>query len=117
MHLNIYLRQTFERLNVKPGRLYTANISHLRLVYQFNKRTFLRTIFQYRHYKRNVSLYIDEETPKDKGLFSQLLFSYKINPQTVLFLGYSDNYWGDHIDPLTQTDRTFFAKIGYAWRI
>jgi len=117
LHLNIQLGQAYERLNVAPGRLYTANISRLRLVYQFNKRTFLRTIFQYRVYSRNVNLYIDEETPKDKNLFTQVLFSYKINPQTVLFLGYSDNHYGDHIDPLTQTDRTFFAKIGYAWRI
>jgi len=32
----------------------------------------------------------------------------------VLFLGYSDNYAGfDGVD-LTQTDRTIFAKIGYA---
>jgi len=117
LHLNIQLAQTYEHLNVAPGRLYKANISRLRLVYQFNKRTFLRTIFQYRVYTRNVNLYIDEETPKDKNLFTQILFSYKINPQTVLFLGYSDNHYGDNIDPLTQTDRTFFAKIGYAWRI
>ncbi len=117
LHLNVHLAQTYERLDVAPGRLYTANISRLRLVYQFNKRTFLRTILQYCVYDRNVNLYTDEETPKDKNLFTQILFSYKINPQTVLFLGYSDNHYGDHIDPLTQTDRTFFAKIGYAWRI
>ncbi|MBN2413279.1 carbohydrate binding family 9 domain-containing protein [candidate division KSB1 bacterium] len=117
LHLNILLAQTYEHLNVAPGRLYTANISRLRLVYQFNKRTFLRTILQYCVYDRNVNLYYDEESPKEKNLFTQILFSYKINPQTVLFLGYSDNHYGDHIDPLTQTNRTFFAKIGYAWRI
>jgi len=27
-------------------------------------------------------------------VFTQFLFSYKINPQTVLFLGYSDNALG-----------------------
>jgi hypothetical protein len=54
-------------------------------------------------------------------VFSQLLFSYKRNPQSALFLGYSDTWRGmteptlDRV-PLTQTDRTLFAKVGYAWR-
>ena len=40
---------------------------------------------------------------------------YKLSPRTVLFLGYSDNYLGMGRIDLTQTDRTFFVKIGYAW--
>ena len=56
-------------------------------------------------------------------MFSQILFSYKINPQTVFFLGYSDNYRnrnylderGELDDSLTQTNWTLFTKIGYAW--
>ena len=99
-----------------PGRLYTANIERLKLVYQFNKRMFLRTIFQYWHYKRNVALYEDEDTDsRSEGLFTQILFSYKINPQTVFFLGYSDNYYGDQEIDIIQTNRTVFAKIGYAY--
>ena len=39
----------------------------------------------------------------------------KINPRIVLFLGYSDNYFGDQDFGLTQVDRTFFVKLGYAW--
>ncbi len=48
-------------------------------------------------------------------VFTQFLFSYKINPQTVLFLGYSDNSLGMQGIDITRTDRTFFLKIGYAW--
>jgi len=55
---------------------------------------------------------IDSE---QKSFFIQLLFSYKINPRTVLFLGYSENYFGDQGIRLTQSDRTFFLKLGYAW--
>ena len=56
-----------------------------------------------------------EEEPRSRMLSSQVLFSYKVNPQTVVYLGYSDNHFGDrHID-LTQNDRTLFAKIGYAF--
>ena len=119
VHLYIELEQTRETLDVDPGRLYTANISYGKLVYQFSKRTFVRAIVQYVDYKRNVGLYIDDKDvdSRTKEVFSQFLFSYKLNPQTVLFLGYADNYYGDHIDPVTQTDRTFFVKLGYAWRI
>jgi hypothetical protein len=114
-HLTLELDHIFERLDIDEGRLYTANISQLKLVYQFTKRAFLRTILQYVYYDYNVELYTFPIDPEYKSFFSQTLFSYKINPQTVLFLGYSDNYFGDQDLSLRQTDRTFFAKIGYAW--
>ena len=34
---------------------------------------------------------------------------------TVFFLGYSDSHVGDQDIDLTQSGRTLFAKIGYAW--
>jgi hypothetical protein len=116
-HLELQLDHTFQRMNVDEGRLYTANITRGRAVYQFNKRAFLRTILQYVYYDRNVALYIDEEDPETRYLMSQVLFSYKVNPQTMLFVGYSDFHLGDQDHDLTQTDRTIFAKIGYAWTL
>jgi hypothetical protein len=59
-------------------------------------------------------MYIDEIDPVFRHLFTQLLFSYKINPQTVLFLGYTDNYRGYQGTGLPQVNRKFFLKIGYA---
>ena len=41
--------------------------------------------------------------------------SYKINPRTVLFVGYSDNCYGTQDYSMTRYDRTFFIKLGYAW--
>jgi hypothetical protein len=114
-HLAFNLGHSFERLSVDGGRLYTANISQLRTVYCFTKRVFLRAILQYVHYNRNAPLYTFAVDPLSKSLFSQVLFSYKINPQTVLFLGYSDNHAGDQDIGLTQSDRTVFMKLGYAW--
>jgi hypothetical protein len=113
-HLSLAVNHTYDRLDVDAGRLYTANVSRLRAVYQFNRRMFVRAIVQYLDYERTSSLYIDEVEPKESYIFSQLLFSYKINPQTVLFLGYSDGYYGDYDVDLVQTDRTFFMKLGYA---
>lgn len=114
-HLSVALDHTWERLDLDVGRLYTANITQLHLVYQFTRRMFLRTITQYIDYRRHANLYIDEVDPEERHLFNQVLFSYKINPKTVLFVGYSDNHFGYRDIHMTQTDRTFFAKIGYAW--
>ncbi len=114
-HLGLALGHTLERLAIEEGRLYTANASSLKLVYQFDTRTFVRAIVQYVDYLRNASLYTFSVDARSRDVSSQFLFSYKINPQTVLFLGYSDSYLGGEQIGLTQTDRTFFAKIGYAW--
>jgi len=48
--------------------------------------TFVRAIFQYLNVERNSGLYISPALPETKIFFTQFLFSYKINPQTVLFL-------------------------------
>jgi len=116
-HLTMTLDHNFDRLHVEAGRLYTANISRIKLVYQLNKRTFIRAITQYIDYRRNTSLYLSEVAPQEQHIFNQFLFSYKINPQTVVYLGYSDNYFADQDIHPTQTNRTVFAKIGYAWVI
>lgn len=114
-HLFVGVDHVYEKLNVTGGRLYTANLSNLSLVYQFNRRTLLRTILQYAHFNYNSDLYSFNIDPKFSHLFSQVLFSYKINPQTVLFLGYSDDYYGySYMPDLKQNNRTFFLKIGYA---
>jgi hypothetical protein len=41
--------------------------------------------------------------------------AYKINPQTVFFVGYSDTRPGDERNDLRQQNRTVFVKLGYAW--
>jgi len=114
LHLQLHLSHTFERMRVNSQRLYTANQGELRLTYQFNKRMFLRGILQYVDYQYNTAMYIDEIDPLYRHLFTQILLSYKINPQTVLFLGYTDNYRGYDNTGLPLADRKFFLKIGYA---
>ena len=114
-HLKLSLDHTYERLNVDAGRLYDANISQFIAIYQFNTRAFFRSILQYVDYQYRPELYLDEIDPQYRHLFMQMLFSYKINPQTVLFLGYSDNSYGDGGYGLRRNDRTLFVKLGYAW--
>lgn len=116
-HLRLNLDHSYERLDVDEGRLYTANLSQMRLTYQLNVRTFVRWISQYLNVDRDPSLYTDEVDARSRTLFNQILFSYTINPQTVFFLGYSDSYLGDERIDLTQQSRTVFLKVGYAWMI
>lgn len=108
-----YARQVFETED--GDRVFAVDIPQARVLYHFNRRTFLRAILQYRDVKRNPGQYVIPVSGEDSGFLSQLLFSYRIDAQTVFLLGYSDNYAGtDRID-LTQTDRTFFAKLSYAF--
>ncbi len=108
------LDHIFERLEVETGRLYTANLTNLKLVYQFNRRFFLRTILQYADYAYSVENYTFPIDPEYKHLFTQVLLSYRVNPQTMVFLGYSDDYYGFSTLPVTQANSTVFLKLGYA---
>lgn len=115
--LRIDLSHDYRDLEVEGGKLFEANLSQLQAVYQFNRRTFIRSIFQYTDIDRTLELY---DAPgsleaKTEQLFTQLLFSYKVNARTVLFLGYSDNYRGNRAIDLTQENRALFLKVGYAW--
>ena len=116
-HLRLTLDHNYETLDVDGGRLFTANLTQLRTTYQFNVRTFVRWIGQHLDVQRNPSLYTLEPDPRSRDFFNQLLFSYKINPLTVLFLGYSDTHIGTSQIDLTQESRTFFLKVGYAWQL
>ena len=118
-HLNLSASYEHQTLDVEGGRLYTARLAQLRAVWQFSLRTFLRVITQYADVSRDPSLYLDEVSAAEEELFNQLLLSYKINPQTVFFVGYSDSAMGldagvDRVD-LTTASRTVFVKLGYAW--
>jgi hypothetical protein len=109
------LSHSYQSLDVEGGRLFTANLTQTRVLFHLNLRTYVRAILQYTDVTRDASLYRNRVDPATRRLFSQYLFSYKLNPQTVLLVGYSDNYDGVRGVDLTQTNRTFFTKIGYAW--
>jgi hypothetical protein len=111
------MEATFIDFDSKEGaQIFDASVFNLRLTWQFTRRSFLRLTTQYQDTELNVDEYIDNVDAKTRSMGRQLLFSYKINPQTVFFLGYSDNlYEDDALDTLEETDRTWFMKIGYAW--
>ena len=113
--LSVNYSHNYDQLNIEKENMYKVNISNATMKYQFTKKLFLRAILQYRNYRYNVSLYENPQVPRYRSLMSQVVLSYKLNPQTVFFLGYSDNYSGDNVTKLTQTERSFFMKVGYAF--
>ncbi|MBI2572120.1 MAG: carbohydrate binding family 9 domain-containing protein [Candidatus Schekmanbacteria bacterium] len=107
----------WEIITVSQGRLLEANLTQAKMYCHFSLRSFARVVLQYQSVDRNASLYIDPTDERTRTLATQVLLSYKINPQTLILVGYSDGYLGiDEID-LKQTERTFFTKIGYAWTL
>lgn len=113
-HLKLDVDYTFERMEVEDRHLYTANISTVAFNYHLNSRAFARAIVQYLDYRYNQDNYSFPVVESERQLMTQLLFSYKLNPRTVLFLGYADNYFNGPEFGLTRKDYTVFAKIGYA---
>ena len=119
-HFHVQIDNTIERLDAGGGRLYRANLAQMRLVYQFSVRTFVRAIVQHTDVKRAVALYDPLLNPdgveaRERDVLTQLLYSYKINPQTLIYVGYSDTRDNEHDVSLEQRDRRVFVKIGYAW--
>ena len=113
-HFRMEVRHNLERFDVDAGRLYTANLTQVTAVYQLSLRMFVRLVSQYTRIDRRPESYTFEVEGETEQLFDQLLVSYKINPQTVAFVGYSDTHLGNGEYSLTQRDRTIFMKVGYA---
>jgi hypothetical protein len=124
-HLNLVAAHAYERLFLHGDTIYTANLSQVKLVWNFNVRAFVRAIVQYSDQKLNPAMYGFPVDSRERDVLTQFLFSYKLNPRTVVFLGYSDKALGGVFDSwigpgridMTRTGRTFFLKLGYAWQI
>jgi len=122
-HINASINYNYSHLDVDDGRLFTAHQSDIRLSYQFNMRSKLKFVIQFTDIARDTDLYTEED-PEDipdeqeKFFSSQLIYSYKINPQTLFFLGYSDGgYQDDSLAQLTRDERSVFTKFSYAWQM
>lgn len=116
-HAELVIHHTYDKLKVPGLRERIANLTDLRLVYQFNARSFLRLTAQYQNIE-NESLVAGSvgQTERDRDFNKQLLYSYKVNPRTVFFLGYSDLADSDSDRPSIQVqERGLFMKLGYVF--
>ena len=91
------------------SRLFTATVARLRATYTFNRRSFLRLILQD----------VDNEHVEQGNthvLQGSALFSYKLNWQSVLFVGYGDDRVEDTLENLQPARRSVFIKLSYAFQ-
>jgi hypothetical protein len=118
-HLEVALVQNQSWLNVDDAagidrRLFIARVSRIRATYTFTARMFLRGIVQSVTTDRDPSLYLTP-VPAKSGTFSgSLLLAYKLNWQSVMFVGYGDDRALTDADRLAPVDRQFFIKLSYA---
>lgn len=104
-----------EWLDVSGGRLYTADVQRLRAQYSFSNKSLVRVIGQYVTTESDPDLYTFPGVDRHSGDFlGSILYSYKLNWQTVLFVGYGDERVLTPINDLEQSSRSFFFKISYA---
>ncbi|MEE9268627.1 MAG: DUF5916 domain-containing protein [Candidatus Krumholzibacteria bacterium] len=111
----IYLIIKFAKLPGRPGVPHAQHKQYSvrnKLTYQLNKRLFLRLVGEYRKDSGGGATY--DLDP---------LISYKINPFTVFFAGSTHDFL-DYEEPgfagntgFRQTQRTFFVKFQYLFRV
>jgi hypothetical protein len=123
-HLALEIIGSRRTLDVSPTgtgsrdqRLFTAEVARLKATYTFTSRAFLRLIGQRTSTDRDPSLYIPQVRAHDDTFNGSALFAYKLNWQTVLFLGYGDDRGvpreSDRLEP---AGRQLFFKISYAFQ-
>ncbi len=114
-HLEVALLQNLRWLDVDTpaasGRLFTARVSRIRGTYTFTSRLFVRGIGQYVSTDRDPSLYTFATTAHSGEFTSSVLLSYKVNWQSVMFIGYGDARELTDENRLAPSDRQFFVKL------
>ncbi len=98
-------------------RLFTAEVDRLKATYTFTSRLFLRAVLQHVGTRRDPDLYAAPPPPaQDGALQASLLFAYKLNWQTVVFLGYGDDRALDEREEWRLAARQLFLKLSYAFQ-
>ncbi len=117
--INFKLNHVYQKLSRDGGDVFVANLSDARLSWQFNHRQRLRLSLQYGNTIRDKFLDIRpfQINSEERDLSAQLLYSYKINPRTALYAGYSEGQFSDDEYPeLFAASRSLFMKLSYAWQ-
>ncbi|WP_158089081.1 carbohydrate binding family 9 domain-containing protein [Cognaticolwellia mytili] len=115
-HLEFDFSHTYSELKAESANVYTENLTELRVSYQFNVNSYLKFNVVYTDIDFNLDNNAAAYSAKDNRLSTQLIYAYKLNPQTVFYLGYSDNsYQDDNLKSLERNQRTIYSKISYAW--
>jgi hypothetical protein len=119
-HLELAIIRNQRWLNVDTTRgstrLLTAHISRIKGTYTFTSRFFVRSIVQYVSTDRDPALFTTTVADRSGDYGSSLLLAYKVNWQSVMFVGFGDNRELTDQHRLAERDRQFFVKLSYAFQ-
>lgn len=121
-HFELRVNAARNVLDVDPpgsasGRLFTADVVRLKAVWTFTPRFYVRYIVQLRRTERNPTLYTFPVEAKSEDVTSSLLIAYKLDWQSVFYLGYGEGqtFLADS-SRREKSSREIFVKISYALR-
>lgn len=106
--LDLQLTLNREWLDIDNDRLFTADVQRVRAQYSFSAKSLLRVIAQYDEVEFGSGA-------KSGNFLGSVLYSYKLNWQTVLFAGYGDDRVLNESYDLEEAGRSFFFKVSYAF--
>ncbi len=120
-HFRASLNYEYNNLKADSKEVFTARVADFR----FNYNLDLRHTFKLSLIYTEIDFNLDNQpalTPallpsaSETDLSSQFIYSYKINPQTVIFAGYSDHSLKNAlISSLKRDSQKVFLKLSYAW--
>jgi len=105
----------------RGARLFTSDLWRAKATYNFTARAFLRLIGQWNKDELDPTLYLFPVEARSAGFQGSALLAYKINWQTVFYIGYND-LEEEYRDELTgrrrtaPTERRIFVKVSYAFQ-
>ena len=98
-------------------RLFTAHVERLKATYTFTARSFVRADRAVHRRRGATRRSTRRRSPSGTALFSaSVLFAYKLNWQSVLFLGYGDSRTLADGGSLVVDGRQLFLKLSYAFQ-
>lgn len=98
------------------ARLFTASVARLKTTIHLGPRAYLRLLAERTHTDREPTLYSDPVPRRERSALDSLLFSYKINWQTLVSLGYESSRLTSPAGALEVEGKRVFLKLAYAWR-
>jgi hypothetical protein len=108
-HWQMELRAGREWVDHHGARLFDAQIEWLKATYTFSSRSLVRAIAQQSTIER-------EGDTRDRSISLSGLYAYKLNWQTVFFVGYGDSSITGETGSMIPQQRSLFMKVAYAFQ-
>lgn len=120
-HFSTSLSFDSNRLKAQGEEVFRAHVADFRFDYNLDLRQSLKlsliyTDIEFNQFNQPALLPENLPDADSTDIASQLIYSYKINPQTVFFAGYSDHsFRDDDVEDLKRDSYKIFFKFSYAW--